>query len=215
MLGSLLTLAFWVLPVASALIVVATLSPTEEPTDPRPYGGALLLWLLVAIPSLLERPFPVIYDVLRRDATYIASGQVWRLFTSPLVQMGGISGTRNNLFALAVVATAAVAYWGVTRTWVVFWFGGVASNIAVLGLRPVGGGNSMAHLVLATALVSSVLVDSRRRPLAVAFAVVVLAFAVVMVITRNYHAVSCGIGLVVGLFPWLRRPAPSASMSER
>lgn len=208
--GSLLVMAFWFLPMATALMVTRTLMEDAEPRLRRAAPAALLLWLMVAVPSVLQIPLPVVYDTLHRDASRVAHGQLWRMVTSAVVQGGGTMGAVPNLVALALVSLAAMAYWGPARTWAVFWFGAFASNLAVLRIQPVGGGNSMATLVLATALTSSVLAGHPRRRIAMGCAVVVLLSVAVLGGWRNYHVWSCLIGLVAGLLPMLRCQPVSA-----
>ena len=197
-------MAFWFLPMASALMVVQSLSVEAESRLRRSFVPAALLWAVVTATSLLQIPFPAVYEVLHRDAGLIADGQLWRLVTSPLVQGGAVMGAVPNLVGLAFLSLVAMAYWGPARTWLVFWGGAIASNIAVLGIHPVGGGNSMANFAIATALTSSVLLDRRRRKGAWGFAVVGLLCVAVFVAWGNYHLWSCLIGLLVGLLPVLR-----------
>ena len=207
-LGPLSGFVFWVLPTLSALMVIGTLTPKDPLPGVRSSWATLVLWSVVAVPSLLQIILPALFDVLHRDATRIADGQVWRLVTSVVVQGGGFNGTTSNLLGLAAVSTAAVAYWGVARTWTVFWFGAVASNLAVFVIHPIGGGNSMADFVVATALTSSVLADRGRRGSTPALALVcglgVLLCVAVLGLRGNYHVWSCVIGLVIGLLPALR-----------
>jgi membrane associated rhomboid family serine protease len=173
--------------------------------------------LAVAVPTFVQLGFPGLLDALSRDADKMADGQIWRFVTSAVVQDGGAAGTVFNLFALAVVATVAVMYWGGARTWVVFWAGAVATNVAVLWWNPTGGGNSMATFVLVGALTSSILTIPERRRAAWRFALLVLLGMLVLLAGLNYHVVACGIGLPAGLLPVLRadEESPEASTEHR
>ena len=59
----------------------------------RPPVAAVALWLIVAIPSLLQLPFPGLLHALERDPDQIRQhGQWWRLFTAAVVQESGRRG---------------------------------------------------------------------------------------------------------------------------
>jgi hypothetical protein len=78
-----------------------------------PSLGAVLLWLAVAVPSLLQIPFDAVLSQLQRDPERIRHhGQWWRIGTSGVVQDGGVAGTVFNLAVLAVVGAVAFRVWG-------------------------------------------------------------------------------------------------------
>ncbi|AZZ41738.1 hypothetical protein C0Z11_04970 [Acidipropionibacterium jensenii] len=106
-----------------------------------------------------------------------------------------------NLFCLTVVLVAAQRYWSAGRVWTSFWAGAILSNLAVGPvLEPVGGGNSMAVFALGSALVAN-LVLSRPDRRALLWEGVAIACMALMAVGRDYHAVSCAIGLAAGLVP--------------
>lgn len=77
---------------------------------------ALVLWLVVAVPSLLRLAVPSLLGTFGRDPLRIrAEEEWWRVLTSVLVQDGGVLLTLVNLVLLAVVATVAVRVWGPGR----------------------------------------------------------------------------------------------------
>lgn len=160
----------------------------------RPPPAALALWAVVAIPSLLQVPFPALLTHLQRDPDRIADGELWRLVTSAVTQDGGVFGTVVNLVALGVVAPVAVAVLGGLRTWVVFTVAVVAFDLAVITWSPtVGAGNSAATLALAAAVVS--VVATRRRLVPVA---AVLACGAALLLLRDAHGEAVLGGLVLG-----------------
>lgn len=193
--------SFWVLAVACAATALRAAHPEGLNGPPRPRPATLALWLLVAVPSLLQVFLPGLLTALQRDMPLVADGQVWRLVTSLVVQDGGVAGTVFNFFALAVVAVAAQEYWPASRTWATFWLGGVAANLVVGPvLEPVGAGNSMATFVLGCALVTNAFLGRTRRH-AVPTALVAVACVAVVAAGLDYHALPCLLGLAVGTVP--------------
>src|SRR4051812_408401 len=107
---------------------------------------AVALWLLVAVPSLLQFVIPGIYGLLHRDSGLIMDhGQWWRPYTSFLVQDGGVMGAAFNLVTLAIFGVLAVRLWG-SRVAIVIFFGSIVLYSVPVFLRPMepGGGNSGA-----------------------------------------------------------------------
>lgn len=112
-----------------------------------------MLWLVVAIPSVLQFVFPALLRVLERDPNEIEHhGQVWRVLTYVLVQDGGVVGTVSNLVLLAAVAlmTARTMRSGATAGVFVLgalWFAGVS-----LAFGQAGAGDSGATFCLGACL---------------------------------------------------------------
>ncbi|MEV4618070.1 rhomboid family intramembrane serine protease [Asanoa sp. NPDC049573] len=129
-------------------------------TLPRRYPLTSAVFVVTAVPSLLQFAFPSVLTTLQRTPA-IRDGEVWRLVTSLVVQDGGWFGTISNLFFLVVVGSLAEL---VLRRWLwavcYFGFGLVAEVIAVVW-QPTGGGNSIAICGLAGALTVALL----TRPL--------------------------------------------------
>jgi len=109
--GGLLSVLVYVVVYIASLRTVGRHLAAGSPRR-RLHPVAVLLWLLVAVPSLLQLVRPGIYDLLSRQPMLIERGEWWRLLTSVLVQDGGALGTVYNLVTLALTASAAVALWG-------------------------------------------------------------------------------------------------------
>ncbi len=200
MISSLVPVMSWLLVVAVAGAALKTAHPEPDPRIARPSAALIALWLLVALPSVVQFLHPPLLAWLQRDWHRIEHGQVWRLVTSVVVQDGGLPGFVFNLFAVIVIGIAAGQYWSGRRIWLTFWGGAVASNLAVAGVEPVGGGSSMASFVLGCALLSNALL-SRPTRAAVVAAAGALACVVLIGVGRDYHALACLIGLLAGLVP--------------
>jgi hypothetical protein len=175
----------------------------------RPNPIALLLWLIVAVPSIAQFPFPGLLLALRRDPELIRDGQVWRLVTSAVVQDGGPYGTLFNLIVLAAVAMVAVRVWGGLLTFLVFLLSQLAFGlIATFALASVGAGNSAATFGLATSLAGLALF--RRLRGAIVMVVVIIAGALVLLWLSDAHAYALLAGLMLGAgLSFARRTAPA------
>ena len=195
------SVASWILVIATALAALNAAHPEREPRLSHPRLSSVALWALVAIPSVLQVVYPPLRPWLMRDWASIRAGQAWRLLTSPVVQDGGVAGTVFNLFALGVVVMAAQEYWSAGRIWTTFWFCAVAANLAVGPvLDPVGAGNSFATFALGCAVTSNAVLSRPARPV-LASAVGVLVCVAVLAAARDDHALACLIGMLAGAVP--------------
>ncbi|MBB5874332.1 membrane associated rhomboid family serine protease [Allocatelliglobosispora scoriae] len=102
-----------------------------------------IVFVLTAVPSLLQIAYPALETNLRRDPALIADGQLWRLATSSLVQDSGVPGTISNLLFLLVLGCLAERVVGPGR-WVLFFLSGVAlGQVGGLLFDTVGAGSSI------------------------------------------------------------------------
>lgn len=182
----------------------------RSPLGQLPLAG-WVLWLSVAAPSLLQIPFPQVYDVLHRSASAVVDQhQWWRLVTSLTVQDGGIVGTATNLVLLGFALIACLRLWGTVPTVVTFVVGGVLLNVMAVAFGASdGGGNSGATLPLVTSLPAyalAVLLPGQRAR-AVAGCAMTATVAFVFFVVGDAHAIPIALGLVLGLLgrPLARR----------
>lgn len=191
----------------SALLIVALVAAIGGLVSVRlwpPARGtelvrAVVTWLLVAVPSVVQLFWPPLLALWQRDAVAIRAGQWWRLLTAVVVQDGPGAGTASNLILLAAVAlfaaTALRGWWAA----VLLGLFGVASNlIDVLSGAADGAGNSKVTLALAAMLAARAVVGHRRvNPLLIALPVVGIA----LLILGDNHGPAILLGFVVGLLP--------------
>lgn len=185
-----------------------------------------VVWLCVAVPSLLQIPRPQVYEALHRDARAVLdSHQWWRLVTSVTVQDGGIAGTVSNLVLLALALTLCLPLWGSLTTVVTFVGAGVGLNVLAVTFGATdGGGNSAATLPLLASLPPFALavLAAGHRLRAVAGCLVVAGAAIVLVAANDAHGVAVGLGLVLGLVGmplarrrWSGQPAAARRTRQR
>jgi len=121
----------------------------------------LAVFAVTAAFSLSQFAFPAVLTSLQRTPA-IRDGQVWRLFTSLLVQDGGWFGTISNLFFLLLVGALAeltIRRW----LWATCYLGcGLAAEGIAVAWQPTGGGNSIAICGLAGALTVALLTAPLR-----------------------------------------------------
>ena len=122
--------------------------PNPQPQRSVPYS-TLLVTLAIAIPTALQFFFPAILQLFERDYARFLTGDWWRLITSLFVQDGGVSGSIFNLVSLLLVGIVAERLWGSRRWLIIFFAGGLLSQLIAFAWQPVGAGNSVANFSLA------------------------------------------------------------------
>ena len=173
---------------------------------PRQPYATLVLALLVVIPTTVQFFFAPVLGVFERDAARIAAGQWWRLATSLLVQDGGIGGSVSNLVGLLLVGRVAECEWGSGRCVLLFFFGGVAGNLAGLAWQPVGAGNSVANFALAASVAFVVVLAGRPR-IARLPAAIALGADGCLLLLKDIHGAAALVGIGMALaFIAARRP---------
>jgi hypothetical protein len=165
----------------------------------RPPVAAVALWLIVAVPSLLQLAVPGLLRALERDPDQIRQhGQWWRLVTSVVVQDGGVAGTVFNLVILAIVAVVAIGAWGSARGLIIFAVGAVGFDLATTFAWPsVGAGNSAATFTLA-ASVTGLAAVKVREPAVVLLAAVTAGCGIFLLALGDAHGSAVAGGLVIG-----------------
>ncbi|MFI9846216.1 rhomboid family intramembrane serine protease [Nonomuraea sp. NPDC051941] len=117
----------------------------------KPYTTAVV-FVITAVPSLLQFAIPGLEPALMRNPAAIAEGEWWRLGTALVVQDGGLLGTLFNLVCLAVLGYFAERAFGPARWLALYAAGAVAGEAAGYLLNDPGAGNSIAVCGLAGGL---------------------------------------------------------------
>ncbi len=202
---------------ALAYVVIVVLALAVAGRSLRPSRAVLVIWAVVAVPSVCQFAFPALLDVLSRQPELVADGQVWRLLTALVVQDGGVVGTVSNLIYLYVVVCAAVPVWGGVRTAVLLAVGAVGFNLlATFAYPQFGAGNSAATFVLAATLPAGLAVWHRSWQ-AVAASVVTAAVGAGLLVLSDAHGFAFLGGLVLGAVAAVadRRQTPALARSIR
>nr|WP_274636171.1 hypothetical protein [Microbacterium bovistercoris] len=190
------SLVLWV-AFAAGWLAIASTSLAREPGRPpvRFTWWALILWLVVAIPSLLQLAVPELLDAGMRNNAVVEQGQWWRIVTANVLQDGGLAGTLSNLSILAVTLLIVGRALPGALALMSFIVGGLASML--LQLSHPGAGNSMATL----ALVAAAAVITLRRPVRPASLVgvsVLVLIGIALTAIGNEHGPAILIGLAMG-----------------
>jgi membrane associated rhomboid family serine protease len=184
---------------------------------PRVTATACTLWLVVAVPSVLQHWFPALLRGLRRDPDLIRQhGQIWRVLTSVVVQDGGGSAIGFNLVALAVVAVLAADVWGAVLMPVIFLFSQLVFGVVFTFAFPtVGAGNSGATLGLAASLAGLGVLTRREKALR-GRGLGVLGVGVALLVIGDGHGIAVLGGLVIGvILASAGRPTPNLWQTRR
>lgn len=211
-------LVLW-LAFAAGWVAIAAANLALQPSRPPvrfTWWGAIV-WLVVAIPSVLQFVVPGLLELGMRNGDILRHGEWWRIVTGNVLQDGGVAGTVSNLAVLAVtlLLVGRALPGGVAIA--LFVVGGVGSML--LQLAHPGAGNSMATLALVAA--AAVIVTARKgvRVVSIVGTVVVAAIGVALTETGNEHGPALLLGLLLGalcllvLAP-LRRPAAASARAD-
>ncbi|MEV4578061.1 rhomboid family intramembrane serine protease [Nonomuraea jabiensis] len=148
----------------------------------KPYTTAVV-FVITAVPSLLQLAISGLEPALMRNPAAIAEGEWWRLGTALVVQDGGVLGTLFNLVCLAVLGYFAERAFGPARWLALYAAGAVAGEAAGYLLNDPGAGNSIAVCGLAGGLAVAAC-DRLGRALGA------------------YYALVLGASVVMGLGTW-------------
>lgn len=157
-----------------------------------------MLWLFIAVPSLVQLIFPAVLDALERDPNLIRDHQWWRILTSVAVQDGGPVGFVVNLAVLAWVAPLCVRVWGGSRAVLLFVASQIIFGLFTAFLFPSpGAGNSAATLALAASLAGLSVMQSKQVPALAASAGIVVA-GVLLIAVSDAHGLAVLTGTLLG-----------------
>jgi membrane associated rhomboid family serine protease len=136
------------------------------------------VFVVTAIPSVLQFFVTGLEPALMRDPAAIRSGEWWRLATSLVVQDGGVFGTLFNLAFLAVLGYLAERSLGPGRWLVLYAAGAVFGQAAGMLFADPGAGNSIALCGLAAGLAVACR-DRLERSVGAFYAVTLIAYVLV------------------------------------
>ena len=162
-----------------------------------PYA-TLLVALSSAIPSLLQFFFPVLLHLFERDYARFLAGDWWRLVTPLFVQDGGIGGTVFNLVSLVLVGAVAEQFWDNQGWLMIFFGGGLLSQLIGFLWQPVGAGNSVANFSLAASLAVYCLIFNGSPTIRIT-AFLALGAGGILLLRKDIHGPAMLFGAVIAL----------------
>jgi membrane associated rhomboid family serine protease len=195
--GGTLNASLYCLAVVMALQVAHLLNGGGRP---RLVPGAVAVWGCVAVPSLLQIPFPGLELALRRDPELIRHhAQIWRLLTSVVVQDGGVVSTVINLALLAITLLFTGPLWGSARLILVFMLSQLTFDVLMTFLSSdLGAGNSGATFGSATSVLGLAVLYGVLSPAVRVRAVVVLVDGVILLASNDGHGTTVLAGILIG-----------------
>lgn len=181
---------------AAGWVAIAAATLKREPNSPpvRFTWWALILWLIVAVPALLQLAFPQLLELGMRNDDIVQHGQWWRLVTANVLQDGGLAGTLSNLSVLAVTLLIVGRVLPGTLAVPLFIVGGIGSML--LQLNHPGAGNSMATLAL---LAGTAVIGFSPRLTSILGLAALIVICAVLTVLGNEHGPAILLGLVMGV----------------
>jgi membrane associated rhomboid family serine protease len=178
--------------------------PDHQPQRSVPYS-TLLLTLAIAIPTTLQFFFPTLLPLFERNYERFLAGDWWRLVTSLFVQDGGVAGSLFNLVGLLLVGIVAERLWGSRRWLVIFFAGGLLSQLVAFAWQPIGAGNSVGNFSLAGSV--AVLCLTRKASSIVRIAAILaLGTGLVLLPLQDIHGAAMLFGASIAwILRWLDR----------
>lgn len=167
------------------------------PKNRLPYA-TLWITLAVAIPTILQFYFPAILQMLERDHTQFLAGDWWRIITPLFVQDGGVSGSIFNIVSLVLVGSVAEKLWGSQRWLIIFFAGGILSEIVGFAWQPIGAGNSVANFSLAASIAVLCLALTGPRAIRV-MAILALGVGLILLLINDIHGPAMLLGVLIAL----------------
>lgn len=159
---------------------------------------AILLAVVVGVPSLLQFVFPTVGEALRRNPPLtLHDGQWWRVVTSVAAQDGGLVAAIFNLVVIVAVVSAAEWLMGWWRALVLFAVPSIILNLLAIAWNAPGGGSSFASDGLLASVVALALVRS-RSPIVRWLALAVVAIGIVLVAINDAHGLALLVGAAFG-----------------
>jgi len=180
---------------AGSLFLRAQSNPQTERQVPF---ATLVLLLAISIPTALQFFFPSLLQMFERDYTRFLAGDWWRVITPLFVQDGGISGSIFNLVTLLLIGTVAEKMWGSQRWPILFFAGGILSEIIAFVWQPVGAGNSVANFSLAASIAVLSLTLPTSRVVKV-MAILALGAGMILLLLRDVHGPAMLFGALIAL----------------
>ncbi|QDZ15902.1 rhomboid family intramembrane serine protease [Humibacter ginsenosidimutans] len=169
---------------------------------------ALVLAVIIGVPSLLQFALPGLTDALARDPdATLRHGQWWRILTALLVQDGGPVAAVFNLVVVALALTLGTWIWGPWLAVALYLVPSIVLNLLAVAWGQSGGGSSFANDGLMFSVFALGLLigtrDAARASQASTISVRVcgaigVLVAIVLVATGDAHGVAMLFGLVLG-----------------
>jgi rhomboid protease GluP len=136
--------------------------------------------------------------IFRRDASLIFSGEIWRITTALFVQDGGLMGGIFNIIALLFIGLAIQHYYGKYQWLIIFFLGGILSELVAIYWQPIGAGNSVATFALAGSLLLSTLGEGNTKTQIIS--IIGILSGILLFLLKDIHGAALIIGLIIGIF---------------
>jgi len=159
---------------------------------------AILLAVVIGVPSLLQFALPALGGALQRNpGLTLHEGQWWRVLTSVAAQDGGLVAAIFNLVVILAVVAVAQWLWGWWRALVLFLAPSIILNLLAIAWNAPGGGSSFASDGLLASIIALAMLVSRSR-VVTWLGLAVIAIGIVLVAINDAHGLALLVGAVLG-----------------
>ena len=160
---------------------------------------ATLTIVVVLIASLaLQVLFPPLLTMCMRNTGLVLKGEWWRIFTTLFFQDGGLTGGIANIVGLLFIGTVAEQFWTRRKWLIIFFVGGVLSELVALAWQPTGAGNSIANFCLAAGVTIICMNDHTSITVRIT-AILSLGIGILLLAIKDIHGAALMIGLIVAV----------------
>lgn len=195
------------------IFVAGMLQLRERPsyTDNRTAAIKKMLWATLIVAGLisagliLQFILPQLPAWFMRNTQLIVKGEWWRIITALFFQDGGLAGGISNIVGLLFMGTVAEQFWSRKKWLIIFFAGGILSELVGLSWQPYGAGNSVANLSLAAGVAVACLYSHSSIKVRI-LAILSLGAAMPLLLIKNIHGAALVIGCIISLaLIWLER----------
>jgi len=159
---------------------------------------------LLCTGMVLQSFWPPVLDLFMRNTQLLLKVQLWRIVTPLFFQDGGWAGGIFNIIGLLFIGTLAEHFW-TRKEWLIIYFvGGVCSEIAGFWWQPYGAGNSIANLCLAGSI-AFICLKTHSSQKVRALSIISLAPCILLIAIKDIHGAALILGFIIALLINVKR----------
>jgi membrane associated rhomboid family serine protease len=163
----------------------------------------LIMATLISAGLVLQLVSPQLLTQSMRNTTLFLKGEWWRIITALFFQDGGWAGGISNIVSLLFIGMVAEQFWS-RKIWLVIFFGGgVLSELVALSWQSGGAGNSVANLCLGASVAVACLKSCTNFKVRI-LSILSLAACIPLLIVKDIHGAALMIGCFIAIvITWL------------
>lgn len=176
-----------------------SLLPVSRPNIIKKIPWSTLIIAVALITSLvLQIIFSRLLTMCMRNTGLVLKGKWWRILTALFFQDGGLTVGIANIVGLLFIGTVAEQFWTRRKWLIMFFVGGVLSELVALMWQPTGAGNSIANFCLAAGVTVICMNDHPSITVRIT-AILSLGVGILLFAIKDIHGAALMIGLIVAV----------------